>query len=117
MPKCLIILAVLGILAGTSAVVSWDGQKVVFTEDQEGVGRLEGDMDRSEFNVKIITAPLRQIQALCLEAVGEIAPGCAKWDPGVCTIWIPEPIGMGDWTAFHIAGHEVWHCKIGDYHE
>lgn len=104
-------------LLGTAAVVTYENGEVVVFQENEGVGRLEGTMNQNEFQVKIITAPLREISRLCLIAVGKFAPGCAIWSPEKCTIWMPDPIGQGDWTAFHIAGHELWHCKIGDFHE
>ena len=109
MRTCLYILAILGMLSSLSIAIPGGG---------EGVGKLKGTRDRSDIQIHIIVAPMSEIRELCKIVVKE-APGCAKWyeKKNECWIWIPEPIGLGDWTAFQIAGHELWHCKIGDFHK
>ena len=103
-------LVILGILSSLLISTSGGG---------EGLGKLKGTIDRSHVHINIIVVPWSEIRALCKKEVNKNGPGCARWyeKKNECWIWIPEPIGLGDGTAFKIAGHELWHCKIGDFHK
>ena len=74
--------------------------------------------DRPEFFIKINTGTQAEITEACKKIGLPGSAGCARF-PTVghtCEIWIPEPQGLADFVAFNIAGHELWHCKLGDLH-
>lgn len=47
------------------------------------------------------------------------ATACAHWNmkKETCEIWVPEVHGVEDRKKMASAGHEVWHCVKGGYHE
>jgi hypothetical protein len=112
----------LGVLCSLSIIIFplglSEANKVVYKGNPEGIGKLQGDMNRSHVYIHIVAVPWSEIRELCKREVKE-GIGCARWDgkKKECWIWIPEPIGLGDGTAFQVAGHELWHCKIGNYHK
>lgn len=110
MRTCLYTLAILGILSSLSVATSGK---------EEGIGKLEGSRNLSHVHVTIIVVPWSKIRKVCIKEVKKNGIGCARWYPKnkECRIWVPEPIGLGDGTAFQVIGHELWHCKIGDFHK
>jgi len=77
--------------------------------------------NRPEFFIKINTGTQAEITEACKKlGLPENATGCARFPEVVghtCEIWIPEPRGLADFVAFNIAGHELWHCKLGALHK
>lgn len=77
--------------------------------------------DRPEFFIKINTGTQAEITEACKKlGLPENATGCARFPEVVghtCEIWIPKPRGLADFVAFNIAGHELWHCKLGALHK
>lgn len=60
-----------------------------------------------------------EIQAACERQYPEIDEpvyGCSVTRGRVCMVWITQP-GAGNLSDLEIAGHEVWHCLYGTFHD
>jgi hypothetical protein len=75
--------------------------------------------------VRLVTyAGLRDVDAACRAAGYRTLPfpltvieGCTVYTKKSCTIFARTPGSGIDTNAFHILGHEAFHCFDGDWHE
>lgn len=60
------------------------------------------------------------LQATCvslrMRKVGDRVKGCFKMEQGVCVIYTKAPTASNEFDVHETAGHELHHCKEGNFH-
>lgn len=81
---------------------------------------LKQTKDDQVFTVDLRVIPEIAVTELCTKlGVKYNANGCNSFNhtTKVCTIYVAAPRYVEDADRLAIIGHELWHCRFGEYHE
>ncbi len=81
---------------------------------------LKQTRDEQNFSVDFRVVPEAKINKVCSELGVEYkANGCSTFNPKInlCTIYVVPITDVDDTKHLAVIGHELWHCRYGEFHE
>lgn len=81
---------------------------------------LKQTRDDKTFTMNVVIVPEAQIQQKCSDlGVQYEANGCNAFDTvsKICTIYVMPQRFQQDTERLTIIGHELWHCRYGQWHD
>lgn len=85
-----------------------------------GPEELKHTRDDQKFSVELVIVPDNQITDTCSKlGVQYEANGCNAFYPNEkkCVIYVMKQRFMYDEERLKIIGHELWHCRYGQWHD
>jgi hypothetical protein len=81
---------------------------------------LKQTRDDQVFTVDLRVIPENTVSSFCGRlGVKYDSNGCNSFNYATktCTIYVAKPKYVADSAKFSIIGHELWHCRFGQFHE